>query len=246
MAILQKKLFYKTKFTAEKISSMKKGFISILLIPFVALMMTAVFGLFSLSVGIKNITRVQSYCIQSNLKGQKELAVLLTQLLRMNKKVKTLSKTRAALNTALLASMATGQVHIVLKLKKKIELIKKAQSFIVLKQNKILVQSSIIKRNTFRHFKSKLKTLPVSYVHKKNFYGSALAVQRHKLGDRAFIYKPVPDFINHQKTNFSWRLRSFSPLENLLKLSADSQYSQQSCTASLKQKGKKWISTLYH
>ena len=57
-------------------TKVQAGFVTVLLLPFVALMVTGMLALSPLSRGIKGLTQAQSHCIQTNLQGQKELGNL--------------------------------------------------------------------------------------------------------------------------------------------------------------------------
>ena len=225
------------------------GFTSLLLLPFMALMMTGMMGFFSLSLGIKNITRAQTYCIQANLKGQKRLGLLLSKILNLNNKVLLLHNTRKAIEASITAAIFLGQAHLLPILKQKQELIKQAQKALILRQNYLLAQSALTKKKTFQHLKRQFKKLKISHVQDEAFYKKALAIQKKKEGDKAYTYEPVPDFINHQKSLFSWKMRPFSSLDKSLQWlwpATTKNFSSYTCTASLKKKGKQWISALYH
>ena len=275
---LQKRFFYPTNFKPPAIKWMKKmafsavalkqkrqtapstsgpfckaqkdsGFTSLLLLPFTALMMTGMMGFFSLSLGIKNITRAQSHCIQANLKGQKKLGLLLRKILNLNNKVLLLHNTRKAIEASISAAASLGQAHLIPILKQQRELIKQAQKVLIMRQKYLLAQSALAKRKTFQHLKRQFKKLNISPIQEKAFYKKALAIQKKKVGDQAYTYKPVPDFINHQKSLFYWKMRPFSPLDKNLRWflpGAEKNVSSHTCAASLKKKGKQWISALYH
>ena len=274
MDLLQKKLLYKTKLHSSSVNwihkrlwnsftkflfnqkkkiyshrKKEKGFISILFLPFLTLIMIGFIGLSSLSVGIKNITKTQSYCIKTTLKGQKELGVLLTKILNLNTKVLFFHNTRLNLEKSMLAATALGLVGLIPLLKKSLDLTKKAQTSLIIKQKYLLTQSDFIKKKLLKSFKNQLKKLSVSNVKEKTFYKKALAVKEEKIGDKAYTYRPVADFINHQKIQFSWQMNPFFPLDQHWKLFFQTKQkinSSYKCTASLKQKGEIWISTLYH
>lgn len=227
----------------------QSGFMSFLFLPFVALMMTGIIGFSFLSVGIKNITRSQSYCIRANLNGQKELGVLLTKLLSLNDKVLFFHTTRKTLEASLVTATALGMAGLIPSFKKKLEIVKQTQRTLMIKQNHLLAKSVLVKRTVFDKFKRQLKNLNIFDVQEETFYKKALAVRRKKKGDRAYIYKPVPDFVNHQKSRFFWKMNPFFPLDEnwqILLQTKQKNFSNYSCTASLKKKGEKWTSILYH
>lgn len=245
MDFLQKEIFNPADFKPPSIK--RAGFVSLLLLPFTALMITASMGIFSLGLGIKKITRAQSHCIQINLSGQKELGLLLKKILNLNSQVEFFHKTRKTIETSMAIAAATGLVQLIPALKKKLNIIKQTQQALILRQNHLLAQGFFVKRKTFRNFKNQLKKLKIFYVQEKNFYKKALAVQKQKLGDKAYIYKPVPDLIKHQKSRFLWTMRPFSPNHIQWLLPVGSKIpSNYTCTASLSRKGDQWIRTLYH
>ncbi len=260
MAFLQKRFCNKAEVKPPKVSCSvqepdggiifkNSGFVSLLFLPLTALMMTGFLGIASLSLGIKNITRAQSECARVNLKGQKELGLMLAKILKLNSRSKTLQKSRQVVETALLSALLVGQISLANNLRKKREFIKKAQKLLIIQQKQVVIQSEMLKRKTLAYLKNRLKKLKISNVQEKTFYKKALAIQRQKIGDQAYIYKPVPDFVNNQKTRFDWEMRPFASLEKALlwflptsaKLS-----SNYTCSASLQKKGKKWSSILYH
>ena len=237
------------KFFMFNKTKIQSGFVNILLLPFITLMMTGIMGLSFLSMGIKNITRFQSYCITTNLKGQKELRETLTKLLSLNNKVLFAHKTRKALEASLVTVTALGLVNLIPPLKQKLKFVQKTQKILIIKQKYLLTQSFLIKRKTFNNFKKQLKKFNIFNIKEETFYKKALAVKEKKEGDKAYTYKPVPDFINYQKSRFSWTIQPFFPLnKSLLWLLPIKQevVSSYSCTASLQKKGEKWINTLYH
>ena len=226
-----------------------QGFVVLLLLPFTALMITVILGVSSLSLGIKNITRSQSHCIQKNLNRQKELGLVLEKILKLNNKVLLLHKTKKTIELSIAAAVFSGALHTLPSLNKKRELIKKAQKALILRQNQLLIKSLLIKRKAFHSFKNQLKKFNIFHVSETGLYKKALALQKKKVGDTAYTYKPVPDFINHQKSEFYWKFQPFWPLDEALRWifpEKSNSLSKYSCTASLKQKGKQWTSTLYH
>ena len=224
----------------------QKGSISLLLLPLISLMMTGIIGLVSLSVGIKNITQAQSTCINRNLKGQKELGVLLEKILKLNEKVLQLHKTRQALQASLAGAIASGQLQLIASLKKTLSLVKKAQDLLRLKQKHILAQSQFVKAENFKELKKDFKDLPVSQLKEKVFYKPALALETRKEGDKTYTYKPVPNFTEQQKRQFSWKMNPFYPLDTSWLNFKRKKLFQYQCTASLTKKGEIWISHLYH
>ncbi len=249
MDFLQQKIFNPTDFKPPAVKSGAQGFASLLLLPIMALMITALMGLSSLSLGIKNITKAQSYCIQTSLQGQKELGALLKKILALNTQVKSLHKTRKAVSAAIIAAVVTGALPLLPFLNKKKEFVKKAQKALRARQNYLLARGFFIKRKTLKALKRKLKTIKAFHVREEAFYKKALAVKQKKIGDEAYIYEPMPDFVNHQKSRFIWSLPLFYPLDfnaRWLLPAGSGATSNHTCTASLKQEGDRWISALYH
>ena len=258
MAFVQNKFFNPTNFKPPTIRSnqLKKteslnnsGFVSILLLFLTALMMTGMVGLFSLGVGIKNITRAQSQCIQANLQGQKELGLLLTQILKLNNTVLKLHRTRKTVEASLLTATGFGLAPLVSMLTKQLKFIMQGQKSVMARQKQLLAQSFLIKRKTFKNLNRKLKKWNIFHIQEQTFYKKALALQKQKEGNMAYTYKLVPDFTYHQKTRFTWKIKPFSHLDKNFQWIWPAEIKNpvsHTCTASLKQKGKQWISTLYH
>ena len=255
MVFLQKRFRYQAKFKPPPLKPNKnpvfeftnqKGFISLFLLPLITLMMTGIIGLASLSVGIKQITQAQSVCIKNNMKGQKELGLLLKKILNLNKKVLKLHKTRQALQKQLALAVGTGQIQLIPFLKKALSFVRKGQALLILKQKYILEQSRFVKIKTFKKIKKEFKSLPTSKLQEKSFFKKALALEKKKAGDSAYTYKPVPNFTEQQKSQFTWKMNPFYPLDtNWLNFKKKKLFQYQ-CTASLTKKGKVWISHLYH
>lgn len=255
MAFFQKRFFYQTKFKPSSLTRSKnssqnwnqKGFVSLLLLPFIVLMMTAITGLSSLSLGIKNITQAQTSCIEINLNRQKKLGVLLEKILNLNKKVWLLHETKQGLKISLAVAIASGQAPVTASLKKAIKAIEKRQKNLMLKQQKILALSELVKRKAFQKFQIESKKLPIPYTKEVAFYKKALALEKKKVGDKAYIYKTQPDFTERQKSRFLWKMQPFFP-QNLLELRIQNQnkLSNYQCTASLTKKGDLWTNSLYH
>ena len=255
MELLQKKLFYQAKFKSSLLvqskkrfynSKNQKGFMSLLLLPLIALMATGIIGLASLSIGIKNITQAQSICIRNNIKGQKNLGNLLQKILNLNEKVLKLHKTRQALQTKLALAISTGQIKLIPTLKKSLSLIQKAQNLLIFKQKYILNQSQFVKEKSFTKFKKTVQQLPVSTMREKSFFKKALAIKKKKVGDKAYTYKPVSNFTEKQKIQFLWDMNPFYPLDiSWLEFKHKKNFQYQ-CATSLTRKGNIWISHLYH
>ena len=233
-------------FPAEKTQT---GFVTVLLLLFTVLMLTGILGLSSLSLGIKDITRSQSHCIRENLQGQKELGLLLEKILRLNGTVLFFHRTRQSLSASLTAATAVGSVHLIPLLKKKLDLVRQMQKLLILRQKHLLAKGFLLKRKTFEGIKKKLKELNMSDLREETFYKKALALEKKKEGDRAYTYKPIPDFINHQKSRFSWKIPLLLPWaedeKTFLRFRKKS-FIAWSCTASLKKEGEQWKSILYH
>lgn len=227
----------------------QSGFMTFILLPVVVLMMTGVVGFFSLGLGIKNITRTQSQCIQVSNSGQKELAILLRKIIKLNDRVLFLHRAKIGIDSSIATALMLGQLYLVPKLKKIRESIKITQKNMMMKQESILAQASLIKKRMFRELRKKLKALNSSHIREDTFYKKALALQKKKVGDQAYIYQPEPDFINQQKIRFSWRLDPFFSWHRNLKWILPQNIKQSlvyNCITSLKQKGNQWISSLYH
>ena len=222
------------------------AFLTVSLLPFLILIITFLIGFTGLSLGIKNITRSQSYCIKQALQTQKALGEILTQLLTLNTTVSNMSKARktadASIKTAIASVVLSPKAPALIKVRDSIKLLQKA---LILKQNHLLAQSFFIKKQALKQLKQKFKTLKTSQEKDLTFYKKALAVQKEKIGSDAYIYKPVEDFKNHQKIRFQWRLSLFHPLEKSVSLF--SRYNTQyTCAGSLEKRGKKWLHILYH
>ena len=225
------------------------GFAMVLLLPFMALMITGFMGLSALSAGIKNITKSQSYCLRANLKRQKKLGFILQKILNLNSQARALHTARQAVELSLKAAKAVGEPVSISILSKKLYIIKHSQRLLIKWQKTLLSKSSLIKRKSFYSLKIKFRKMGISQLSERAFYKKALAVQSKKIGDQAYIYKPVSDFINLQKSQFSWRMRPFYPLEENVKWILPHQksyFSSHACIATLKKRENRWISTLYH
>ena len=219
----------------------KTGFASLLLLPLATVMITGLMGMFVLSQGIKSKTVAQSQCIQTNLKGQKELGVILTELLKLNKKSKKLHTKRLIVKASLMAALATGSFIIANQLRKKLKKIKQQQKLLIVKQKALLAKSRLVKIKTFKTVRQKLKKTHIKDLREKSFFNLALAIKKRKIGDKAYSYHPVPNFINHQKSRFIWKAKiPATPLDGGLKKILPygfSFYGTYSCTASLKKGG---------
>ena len=251
----------KSKLDIEKIEELQKpltllgddsGFMSVLLVSFSALILTGVMGISLLSVGIKNITKGQTICIQTGLKGQKRLAGLLEKILRLNDTVRATDNSRKAIEAGILSAFSSGMIHLIPALQKKLTFVKQTQSILMSKQKLLLGQSEPTRIETFKRLKSRLQKLPSHRrfkVWEKYAYPKALALKREKIGDRAYIYKPKSDFSTHQKSQFLWEMNPFYPLsENLKRILPGKQIEPAvySCSVSLEKRGRQWIGRLYH
>ena len=222
------------------------GFITILLLPFLSLLLIALMSFTVLSTGIKNITRTQSLCIQQALQTQKELGNILSQLLKLNKQVSGLSKSRKTAEISIKTAIAS--IFLIPKvpyLKKIRDAIKLSQKILIARQQSLLSKSFFIKRRALAQLKQKFKKLKAKQVKELSLYKKALAVKKEKIGSDAYIYRPVEDFKNHQKISYQWRISIFQPLEKSWLLFKDYN-SKYSCTSSLELRGSKWQNILYH
>ena len=169
----------------------------------------------------------------------------MTRILKLNESVLFFHKTRQSLSLSLALATKTSSLPLISILKKKLDLVRKIQSSLLLKQKYLLAKSVLVKKRTLEKLKKKFKKLNVSDLREETFYKRALAIERKKEGDKAYTYKPVPDFINHQKSQFSWKMH-FSPLGQLWFVAKPGLFAEYKCTASLKKKGGEWLNTLYH
>ena len=226
------------------------GFATVLLLLFCPLMISAMAGIGALSIGIKHITRAQSHCIRINMRGQKELGLLLEKTLALNGPVKWAHKTAEGLKLSIATATASGFFHLLPPLKKKLALVRQTQAGLKAKQEKLLAQSRIVREKSFQNLQRQFQKLKISYIRRENPHKQALAVEKEKLGESAYIYKPRPDFTHRQKSRFLWRFHPFAPFDKslpaLFGISAREQLTKGECSASLKREGKKWLSKLYH
>jgi len=213
MAFLQEKICDPAELQIKPLNS-RAGFLTVGLLCFLSLMFITLAGFSLLSLGIKNSTQAQSYCLKSLSQTQKQLGRKLQQLLKLNQKVRLLDRSRKSLD----ASIAVAAASVVLipkipalqKAKKVVEL---GQKSLTRAQKGILIQSHLIKKQNLRELKSKLKTLNARGATEEGFYRKALAVQKEEIGAEAYIYKPMKEFETNQKIKMSWRLPAFSALE---------------------------------
>ncbi len=231
--------FYKKSPQSQKFITGQKGFILILLIPFFGLIMTGLFGISLMSLGIKNITFSQKICILENLSTQRQLKVILKKLLALNKKVKALHIKRQLLESSLKASIGLGLAQAVPALKKKILFIKIQQKLISFRQKKFLIQSQIVKKQTLKQLTLLLNKPHIQSVRENTFLKKALALSKQNLSKEAVIYKPSVPFSHKQKTIFSWKMNPFFPLFK-------SHFSKYQCVATLERNKTQWKERLFH
>ena len=190
------------------------GFLTLTLLSLLSLMFLILLGFSLLSVGIKNITQAQSYCLTELSQTQKKLGQKLQQLLKLNQKVRLLNTTRKGIDASIAA--ATASLVLIPKvpaLQKSKEVVKLGQKSLIAAQKGILIQSQLIKKQQIRKLKSKLETLNVRWAMESSFYKKALAVEKEEIGAEAYIYKPVEEFKIKQKIKVSWNLPAFYPLK---------------------------------
>lgn len=217
----------------------QEGFILVITLPLILLSMTAFVGVFTMSLGIKNITQAKTICITKNLATQAKLKLSLEKLLSLNKPIKILYKIKQGLDLSLKAALVTGLIPVAVKLKKEIAKIKLKIKAINTKQQFIIYRADIYKQKQFIKFKRSLANKYIKSIKQQSFFGSALAIQKKDLEKGIFIYKPVPRFSEKQKTAFSWEMKpflNFYPHE----------FSKYKCVATLEREGEKWKERLYH
>ena len=231
-------------FANGKLFLKREGFAVLILIPFLSLMIFGFSGLFLMGFGIKNLTRAQTACIKSNLKGQKKLGRLLEMLLQLNKVSKKLHQKRIALKTAIVVAIAHGNIKAVSLLKKVLKLLKYKQKLVLVRQKSLLLKSRKIKIETLRDLRRSLSGLKIKNLYEVTFFKKALAVEKKKIGDSAYAYTPVADFSKKQSTVFSWRIdllaqkKATAPLSSLFFKS--SFFGKYSCSATLERSQNIW------
>jgi len=249
VAFLQKRFFNQTRSQATLLKE-TSGFFTLGLLSFLALMFVILIGFSLLSTGIKNITGSQSTCLKALILTQKELGKTLTQLLKLNQSSQRLNKARKVVDRAIV--IATGSLVLASTLpalKTKQNILKALQKDLILKQKDFLFQSLIIKKRGFQKLKKSLKLFKVKSIREMNFYKKALAVEKEKIGKDSYIYHPVQDFKQRQKIEVFWKLPVFYPLEKELKwflTHKQIKSFEYSCVVTLKKKGEKWVSLVYH
>lgn len=232
----------------QKTHKKQRGFATVLLLLFCALIITGIAGISLLSVGIKNITRAQSICIRVNMEGQKQLGLLLEKIMALNSSVRFAHKTAQGLKLSIATATASGLFPLIPPLKTKLDLVKQGQNMLKARQDMLLLQSRFVWGKGLTKLKWQFKKINVFRVFMEKPFKKALAVEKQKLGEKAYIYKPQPDFINRQKNRFFWRFRPFAPFDKrLLKIfNITEQWIEGQCVASLKKEEGQWVSTLYH
>ena len=254
MAFLQKRLCDSTKFQAHSLRS-QSGFLVPGLLSLLSLMFLTLIGFSLISVGIKNSTQAQSYCLKELSRTQKQLGEKLQQLLMLNKKVRALDSSRKSIDAAIAA--ATASIFLIPKvpaLEKAKKLVQLGQKVLIASQKGILIQSQLIKKKQITKLRSQLTNLKGKFVLESSFYKKALAVEKEKIGDKAYIYKPVQEFKKQQKIKVLWSLPAFyslqqdlswimdrSPWGLNLKPSTGAFFIKQSCAVTLERKGEQWV-----
>ena len=250
MVFLQTRFYDKTKSQLLKNPQKnRKGFMTVSLLVFLSLIITVIIGFSLMSVGIKNITHSQSLCIKGLIQTQKELKPFLKKLLALNNRVKQLHYSRQAIDVAIASALASVVlIPKVPKLKKIRDTIKKQQKTLRLQQELLLKKAFLSKTKNLNQLKQKLKAKKAFQIKNHSFIKKALAVKKEKLGQQAFIYKPVENFKQQQKIRLSWKLNPFGRLhpDRKFLLIEGSASQRLSCTATLQKKGGRWISRLYH
>ena len=220
----------------------------VMLIPFLSLMIFCFSGLFLMGLGIKNFTTAQTACIKSNLKGQKKLGRLLEALLKLNPVSKSLQRKKTALKTAIAVAIAHGNIKAVSLLRKALKFLKYKQKLVLVRQKTLLLKSQKVKVKTLRDFRRSLSSLRIQNLREVTFFKKALAVEKKKIGDSAYIYTPAVDFEKEQSTVFSWRMdllaqkKVTEPLSHFFFKSRF--FGKYSCAATLKRSQNIWKSRL--
>ena len=197
-----------------KLMKSNSGFLTLTLISFLSLMFLILIGFSLVSVGIKNTTQSQSYCLKGLSQTQKKLGKKLEQLLKLNQKVRLLDTARKSLDASIAAAVASiVLIPKVPALQKSKKLVKLGQKSLIAAQKGILIQSQLVKREQIRKLISQLKILNAKWTVGSSLYKKALAVEKEEIGVEAYIYKPVEEFKTKQKIKVSWNLPAFYPLE---------------------------------
>lgn len=225
----------------------KKGFITVILVPFLSLMILCFSGLFLMGWGIKNITKSQTACITTNLRVQKKLGQILEKLMNLNKSSKNLNRKRKAVQMAMATALGSGNLPAYAVLKKVLKFIKIRQRLLIFRQKTLIVKSEKVKITAIKKFKSLLIGLKTKNIYETTAFKKALAVRKKQIGKKAYIYTPVEQFSKAQTTVFSWELNPLSQANtgmlNIFSY-AFQYFGKYNCSATLKKNRDTWTARL--
>ena len=219
------------------------GFINILLIPLLSLLLLGFLKVATLSLGVKNLTRSQTLCIQKNFAGQKELKQLLVQLLKLNSLSQKWHYKKQALKLTLSVALSTGLVKVASLIRKQVAHIERQQKALILQQKKLLLQSELIKKKTLQALKLALSSPELKNIKEETTSKKALALYKKTLSPLAHLYLPEPFFEKAQKLTFSWSIQPFRPLHQFLFDFLNSKnifIMKQACSSTIKKTQHSW------
>ena len=227
----------------------KEGFVTVVLVPFLSLMILCFSGLFLMGWGIKNITKSQTACIIANLKAQKKLGELLKKLMNLNKSSESLNRKRKAVQIAMATALGSGNLPAYAVLKKVLKFIKLRQKLLIFRQKTLIAKSETIKMAAIKKFRFLLTGLKVKNIYEITVFKKALAVRKKRIGKEAYIYTPVEKFSKAQATVFSWELNPLAQADTgILNIfsSAFQYFGKYNCSATLKKNRDTWKARLSH
>ena len=136
-------------------------------------------------------------------------------------------------------AISLGFFQAVPNLKKQIAIVKIKQKLLTFKQKGLLIKSQLIKHRSLKKLKQLLNKPYIQSVRELHPFKKALALQKKRLGKDAITYKPLPNFPQHQKITFSWKMNPFLPLRK-------NKFSKHQCIATLEKDKNQWKERLFH
>lgn len=219
--------------------SQEQGYAMVSSLVLIPLILTIFVSLSAALFVLKRKSLAQSFCVQEVTRLQNELADLLTNLVKLNPKAKSLRRQREIANHAVQKALLTGVPAWIAAAKANQAAVIMAQLALQAQQQKLLLESQHARERSHRELEQRIRRLRASALHARAFYPLGLAVQPIPAGSISPDYMEAQPFGYLQQHHFQFMMAL-----TFWNLPATSVQQRTECSASLIKKEKKWTVAL--
>ena len=185
------------------------GFAATAFLPILTVLMTGAAFFALTATAVKKKTESQSSCLKINIKTQKKLSLILKKLLALNKASQNLHLLRTRLAAAKAAALFTANAAAWKAAEKALRIVKTKQKALKRRQEALTDKSEKTRAAALKEFRRDRKGRSVRNIDSFS-PRKALAVQKKKIGQNAFIYEPEIFFSKKQALKLSWEQDLFA------------------------------------